>query len=88
MQHDYRLETLQFDFQNTLLTAEAVAQAHEADVKTQEKYGVKYLRYWYDESTGKVFCLVDAPNKEAAIAVHREAHGLVADEIVEVQEGF
>ncbi len=69
------------------LTADAVAHAHEADLKTQEKYGVKYLRYWFDEGTGKVFCLVEAPNKEAASAVHLEAHGLVADEIIEVMEG-
>jgi hypothetical protein len=69
------------------LTAEAVTQAHAADLQTQEKHGVKYLRYWYDESTGKVFCLIQAPNKEAAIAVHREAHGLVADELIEVTEG-
>ncbi len=69
------------------LTAEAVAGAHQADLATQEKYGVKYLQYWFDEGSGKVFCLVEAPTKEAAIAVHREAHGLVADEITEVQEG-
>ena len=69
------------------LTAEAAAHAHAADIQTQEKYGVKYLRYWVDENAGKVFCLVEAPNKEAAMAVHREAHGLVADEIAEVQEG-
>ena len=69
------------------LTANAVAGAHQADLNTQGKYGVKYLRYWFDEASGKVFCLVEAPNKEAAIAVHREAHGLVADEIVEVTEG-
>jgi hypothetical protein len=69
------------------LTADAVAQAHAADLNTQEKYGVKYLRYWFDENSGKVFCLVEAPNKEAAIAVHREAHGLLADEIIEVKEG-
>ena len=69
------------------LTADAVGQAHAADVKTQQKYNVKYLRYWFDEGTGKVFCLVDAPTKEAAIAVHREAHGLVADSITEVKEG-
>ena len=69
------------------LTAEAVGQAHEADLRTQDKYGVKYLRYWFDESAGKVFCLVEAPNAEAANAVHREAHGLVADELIEVQEG-
>jgi hypothetical protein len=70
------------------LTAEAVAGAHAADLKTQEKYGVEYLKYWFDEGTGKVFCLVSAPNKEAAIAVHREAHGLLADELIPVQEGM
>jgi hypothetical protein len=48
---------------------------------------VNYIRYWFDEGTGKVFCLVEAPSKEAAEAVHREAHGLVADEIIEVKEG-
>ena len=69
------------------LTADAVAGAHQADLNTQAKYGVKYLKYWFDEGTGKVFCLVEAPNKEAAIAVHREAHGLVAEEIYEVTEG-
>lgn len=69
------------------LTADAVGQAHQADLKTQQKYGVKYLRYWFDEASGKVFCLVEAPTKEAAIAVHREAHGLVADEVIEVKEG-
>jgi hypothetical protein len=69
------------------LTADAVAGAHAADLATQDKYGVKYLRYWFDEGSGKVFCLIEAPNKEAAIAVHQEAHGLLADEIIEVQEG-
>jgi hypothetical protein len=69
------------------LTEEAVTQAHAADLKTQGKYGVKYLRYWFDEQSGKVFCLIEAPNKEAANAVHREAHGLLADELIEVKEG-
>ncbi len=69
------------------LTADAVNHAHQADLKTQEKYDVKYLRYWFDEGTGKVFCLVEAPNKEAAAAVHKHAHGLVADHIIEVKEG-
>ena len=69
------------------LTADAVKGAHDADLKTQEEFGVRYLRYWFDEGTGTVFCLVDAPNKEAASEVHRKAHGLVADEIIEVQEG-
>ena len=69
------------------LTADAVADAHQADLKTQAKYGVKYLKYWFDEATGKVFCLIEAPDKESAIAVHREAHGLVADQLIEVKEG-
>ena len=69
------------------LTGEAVAGAHQRDLEVQEKYGVNYLKYWYDEGSGRVFCLVEAPNKEAAEAVHREAHGLVADDIVEVKEG-
>ncbi len=64
-----------------------VAQAHMADLKTQEQFGVRYLRYWVDEANGKIFCLVDSPDAEAANSVHREAHGLVADEIYSVQEG-
>jgi hypothetical protein len=69
------------------VSASDVAKAHQADVETQDKYGVKYERYWVDESAGKIFCLVDAPDAETANTVHREAHGLVADEIYEVQEG-
>lgn len=69
------------------LTADAVKGAHEADLKTQEEFGVNYLQYWFDEGSGKVFCLVEAPSAEAAAEVHRRAHGLVADEIVEVKQG-
>lgn len=67
--------------------ASDVAQAHQADLQTQDKYGVRYLRYWVDESAGKVFCLVEAPDADAAHRVHREAHGLVAQEIFPVVEG-
>jgi hypothetical protein len=69
------------------LTKEAVAQAHQADLKVQKKHGVEYQKYWFNEQTGKVFCLVKAPSKEAAAKVHKEAHGLLADEHIEVQEG-
>lgn len=69
------------------LTAAACEAAHARDVEVQAKYGARYLRYWYDETTGKIFCLVEAPSVEVAIAVHREAHGMVADEIVAVTEG-
>ena len=68
-------------------TAQAIAEARMRDLEEQEKYDVRYLRYWVDEERGKVFCLVEAPNAEAAVSVHREAHGLVADEIYEVLEG-
>ena len=69
------------------LTAAAVAQAHARDVEVGGAYNVSYLRYWFDEATGKVFCLVDAPSPEAAEEVHRLAHGLVADRLVEGREG-
>lgn len=69
------------------LTADAVRHAHEADVQTQAQYGVEYMQYWFDEDSGKVFCLVNAPSAEDAARVHREAHGLEADEIVEVKQG-
>jgi hypothetical protein len=64
-----------------------VEKAHQADLATQGAHGVQYLRYWVDEKNGKVFCLVDAPDADAAAIVHREAHGLVADELFPVEEG-
>lgn len=63
-----------------------VAAAHQADLATQGAHGVNYLKYWVDEAAGKIFCLVDAPDAEAANTVHREAHGLVAQEIFPVTE--
>lgn len=68
------------------VSADDVANAHQADLDTQSKYGVEYKRYWVDETGRKIFCLVEAPDAEAANSVHREAHGLVADEIFEVSE--
>ena len=68
------------------LDAAEVAKAHQADLETQAEYGVEYKRYWVDEGAGKIFCLVEAPDAETAHAVHRKAHGLVADEIFEVSE--
>jgi len=69
------------------VSASDVAAAHQADLATQGKYGVSYERYWVDEAAGRIFCLVEAPDAEAAATVHREAHGLVADEIYQVSEG-
>jgi hypothetical protein len=69
------------------VSARDVAEAHAKDVETQAQHGVNYRNYWVDEKAGKIFCLVEAPNAEAAMTVHRDAHGLVADEIYEVQQG-
>jgi hypothetical protein len=69
------------------LTATAVEGAHARDLEVQGAHGVNYLKYWFDEGSGTVFCLVEAPSAEAASAVHREAHGLVADELIKVTEG-
>ena len=68
------------------VSAADVAEAHRADLETQGQHGVSYKRYWVDEKAGKIFCLVEAPDAEAANTVHREAHGLVADDIFEVTE--
>jgi len=70
------------------LTSDAIAEAHRKDLDVQKKYGVNYLKYWFNEKEGRVFCLVEAPDKESAIKVHKEAHGLLADEIFEVNEGL
>ncbi len=70
------------------VTPEAVAEAHRKDLETQDKYGVKYQKYYLDLENESIYCVVEAPNKELADRVHREAHGLVADEIHEVTENF
>ena len=67
--------------------AEDVAGAHAADVAIQDQYNVNYKHYWVDEENGKVFCLVDAPDRETATRVHREAHGLEAHTLHEVSQG-
>jgi class 3 adenylate cyclase len=65
-------------------TAADVAKAHLRDLEIQKVHGVKYLTYWFDEERGTAFCLIDAPDKESAQRVHNEAHGLVANTIMEV----
>jgi hypothetical protein len=69
------------------VSVDDVAKAHAADLEIQGDHDVSYLRYWVDESQGKIFCLVEAPDPEAANTVHRLAHGLVADEVHAVKEG-
>jgi hypothetical protein len=69
------------------LTPEAVTTAHQQDLAVQARFGVRFIRYWYDEATGKIFCLSEAPDRDAITSAHSAAHGLLADEIVEVREG-
>lgn len=68
-------------------TAPEIAAAHELDLSVQDRYGVRYVTYWFDEGAGTVFCLAEGPDREAVETVHREAHGLVADNLIEVGEG-
>jgi hypothetical protein len=69
------------------VNAKDVAEAHQKDLAVQGKHGVNYLRYWVDEASGDIYCLSRAPSADAAIATHREAHGMVPTEIHEVVEG-
>lgn len=69
------------------LTPAELAEAHQKDLEVQTKYGVSYIDYWYNTEEGAIFCLCEAPNKEAAEAVHRESHGNGADEVIEVHRG-
>ncbi len=68
-------------------TAAEIAAAHELDLAVQEKYGVRYVTYWFDDNDGKVFCLAEGPDRESLEAVHRDAHGLVAENVIEVGLG-
>jgi len=72
---------------DTGLTPEQTDEIHQRDLAIQQKHGVRFVKYWYDPVTGRAFCLSEAPNKEAVLAVHWEAHGVISDEIFEVFEG-
>jgi len=69
------------------VTAEAVAEAHAKDLAVEGDYGVRFLQYWVDEASGTVVCLSQAPDAAAVNATHGAAHGLLADEVMEVTQG-
>ncbi len=69
------------------VTAKDVAAAHQKDLATESKYGVNFINYWVNEKNGVVVCLSQAPDTSAIIATHKEAHGLVPDQIEEVKQG-
>ncbi len=66
------------------VTPEDMAKAHALDLQVQDKYGVNYTKYYFNQAARKVFCLCEAPSPEAAAQVHKEAHGLVADQLIPV----
>jgi class 3 adenylate cyclase len=68
-------------------TPQDIAAAHHLDQQIEGKYGVRYLTYWFDKDNGGLFCLAEAPSKEMAVRVHAEAHGMVAEELIEVTPG-
>src|SRR5688572_28180422 len=68
-------------------TVEEIKQNHIADLEVQHKYGVKFLQYWINEEAGLVFCLMEGPDKESCAAVHREAHGNMPCNVIELQGG-
>ncbi len=63
-----------------------VAEAHEKDLATQEKFGVNFVKYWVDEKKGKVYCLSQADNAESVKETHKEAHGLIPSKVYQVSE--
>jgi hypothetical protein len=71
----------------TDVAAADVAAAHREDLAVQERHGVRFLEYWVDESTGRIHCLVEAPDAESVTETHREAHGLLPEEVKEVVAG-
>jgi class 3 adenylate cyclase len=66
------------------VTEEDIMAAHQRDLQLQDKHGVQFLTYWFNSPDGHAFCLVSAPTKEAAIACHKESHGLVPHKMIEV----
>ncbi len=76
------------NFEPGKVTAEAVADAHKKDLATQDRFGVKFIKYWIDEEQGKIYCLSSAANPESVNATHKAAHGLAFDAISEVTPGM
>lgn len=69
------------------VTAKDVAAAHQKDLAVEKKYGVNFINYWVNEKDGVVVCFSQAPDPNAIIATHKEAHGLVPDQIEQVKQG-
>lgn len=69
------------------VTAAAVAAAHKKDLAVEKKYGVNFINYWVDVKSGTIFCLSEAPDSNAVIQTHKEAHGLLPAYVLQVKQG-
>lgn len=69
------------------VTPEAAAAAHKKDLAVESKYGVHFINYWLDEKDGAIYCLSSAPDSNAIISTHKEAHGLLPDKVMRVKAG-
>lgn len=67
------------------VTEDDIRAAHERDLEVQGDHGVRFLTFWFNQPDGHAFCLVEAPDKESAIACHKASHGLVPHEMIEVE---
>ena len=67
-------------------TAADLAAAHLRDLEVQDRFGVRFVTYWFEEEAGSGFCLVEGPDEEAVHAAHREAHGMLPSQVIEVDE--
>ncbi|MBT3996400.1 MAG: DUF4242 domain-containing protein [Chloroflexi bacterium] len=63
-----------------------IVEAHELDLKLQDKHDANFLTYWYDEGRQTTFCLVSAPNAETITTIHSESHGQIPNEVMEVDQ--
>jgi class 3 adenylate cyclase len=68
------------------LTATDAANMHLKDMALQDRFGVQLLTYWFDYDRQSAFCLAKAPNGEALTALHRESHGAIPNQVIEVDE--
>src|SRR4051795_5139235 len=66
------------------MSPEELAAAHMLDLAAQDDHDVRYHTYWFDPANGAVFCLAEGPNKEAVESVHRDAHGILATTVIEL----
>jgi len=66
------------------VTAADLAAAHLRDLEVQDRFGVRFVTYWFEEEAGCGFCLIEGPDKDAVEAAHRAAHGMLPSNVVEV----